>query len=94
MEKMADGSPMLAPGTYVRVHIQAARDTAGQVVCPEETFIAKVVGTDMWRSKYELGRRYPQWDRWEFMDGGCWAFIGSVTEISEDEARAVPGRSA
>jgi len=85
-EKMADGSPMLAPGTYVLVR-RAAADT-GSPRC----YIGRIVGTDMGRSKYEIGMRFAGWSEWRFLDGGSWAGIGTVTEITEAEALAVPGQ--
>jgi hypothetical protein len=83
MEKMLDGSAMLTPGTYVRV----SRTRGGQ---PEAPFIAKIVGTDMGRTKYEVGARFPGWGMWHFLDGGGWAFTGEVELITEAEAWAVP----
>lgn len=90
MVTMADGSPMLPSGTYVRVVRQEVRDAEGEVVFPAQTFIARVVGTDMFRSKYEVAPRYAGWAEWLFLDGGDWAFIGEVTAIDEAEALAPP----
>jgi hypothetical protein len=93
MSTMADGTPMLAPGTYVRVRERAVVDRqTGAEIRPASTYVGKVVGTDMGRSKYHVGRRYPGWGEWCFHDeGGSWAFIGEVEVIDEADARRVPG---
>jgi hypothetical protein len=85
--KMADGSERLPGGTYVRVTKNEAGPDGGKI------YIGRIVGTDMFASKYEIGVRYPGWNRWHFLDGGSWAFIGEVTVISEAEARAEPGEA-
>lgn len=94
METMYDGSPMLAPGTYVRVVRGDLYDEhRTRVVIPRRTFIARVVGTDQGRSKYQVGERIGGWGRWLFADGGEWAFISQVTEISADEALEITQES-
>jgi hypothetical protein len=47
-------------------------------------YVAKVVGYDMGRTKYELGARYAGWSGWKFTDGGCWASPAWVTPCDED----------
>ncbi len=74
---------MLTPGTYVRVNEPAI---AGN---PPRSYTARIVGSDMGHTKYELGARYGGWGEWLFLDGGSWAFPSWVTEISEAEARRV-----
>lgn len=52
-------------------------------------YVAKVVGYDMGRTKYEVGRRYGGWGEWLFCDGGTWVFPGHAKQISEQEALQV-----
>jgi hypothetical protein len=54
---------------------------------PPRTFVAKVIGYDLGRTKYELGARYAGWGRWLFGDGGVWAFPSQVRQITEEEAQ-------
>lgn len=91
MSRMHDGSERIPDGTYVRVDRKAviSKDT-GDEIFPAQTFIARIVGTDMGASKYRVGARFPGWNRWLFSDGGDWAFISQVTVITEEEALAVP----
>jgi hypothetical protein len=91
MSTMADSSPMLAPGTYVRVDKQPVwQGTRDNVTIPAKTYIGVIVGTDMFRSKYQVGARFGGWGEWLFMDGGSWAFPHEVTVISEEEALRTP----
>ncbi len=71
---------LLPVGAYVRV-------TERRGSSPR-AYIARVVRYA--GGKYELGSRFAGWDRWLFADGGSWAFVSEVTEISEAEATAVP----
>lgn len=86
MKKMRDGSERLPDGTYVRVE-EVLPETAHR---PARTYVGRVVGTDMGRSKYQIGQRFMGWAEWHFLDGGSWAFPGHVTEITEAEALALP----
>jgi hypothetical protein len=70
---------LLPPGTYVVVD-EPARGNQ-----PAEKYIARVVGYDLFGTKYELSRRYAGG---LFLDGGSWAFPGQVREISEEGARS------
>lgn len=74
-----DHSPRctLPVDTYVRA-TQSWRE--------EPSYVARIVGYDMGRTKYQLGRRFPGWGEWLFLDGGSWAFPGEVEEITEEEA--------
>jgi hypothetical protein len=85
-EQMYDGSEMLPTGTYVQVE-EVLPETAHRVA---RSYIGRIVGTDMGRSKYQIGSRYGGWGEWLFLDGGSWAFPGHVTEISEAQALAAP----
>lgn len=79
---MANASRTDLPvGTYVRVTEHGLN--------PRPPYIAKVVGTDMGCTKYEVGVRYAVWRSWRFLDGGTWAFPSQVEEISEAEATRV-----
>lgn len=78
---MAD---LLPVGAYVRVEEKGT---------DARTYIAKVVGYDMWGTKYQLGARFGGWGKPRFADGGYWAFPTWCTEISEAEATAVPEES-
>jgi hypothetical protein len=86
MSAMANGSKRIPDGTYVRVCEQLP-ETAHRA--PRQ-YVGRIVGTDMGLTKYQIGRRFGGWGEWRFADGGCWAFIGEVTVISEAEALAVP----
>ncbi len=83
---MADGSEMLAEGTYVQVDEKLPESASREA----RSYIGVIVGTDMGRTKYHIGVRYMGWSEWHFLDGGSWAFIGEVTAISEAEALALP----
>lgn len=48
-------------------------------------YVAKIVGYDMGRTKYEIGARFAGWSEWLFADGGSWAFPGEVETISEEQ---------
>ncbi len=72
-------SALLPVGTFVRVVEQY----------DGRTYIGKVVGYDLGRTKYSIGMRFPGWDRWLFAAGGSWAFLGEVEQISEEEATKV-----
>jgi hypothetical protein len=71
---------MLTTGTYVQVTEPAI---AGN---PPRSYIGRVVGYDMGRTKYHIGARFPAWGEWRFANGGSWAFPSWVTEISKAEA--------
>lgn len=88
-------SKLLPVGTYVLVKDPGVRDTVTgrQHVEPRE-YYAIVRGYDMWRSKYQVGRRFMGWSEWLFSDGGTWAFREWCTEVTEDEVMRIPGRSA
>lgn len=74
---------LLPEGTYVRV---TEPKLAGG-----HTYIGKVDGYDIFRSKYRIAARYAGWNQWHFLTPGCqWAFPGWVQEISEQEALAIP----
>jgi hypothetical protein len=75
---MADGRTQLPNGTYIR-YTDHGRER-----------YARIVGTDMFRSKYEVGDRYPGWGRWLFADGGSWVFLNEFEVVTEEEATAVP----
>lgn len=44
-------------------------------------YVGRIVGYDMWRSKYEIGQRYGGWGEWLYSDGGSWAFASWVEAI-------------
>jgi hypothetical protein len=75
---------LLAVGTYVRV---TERGVAGR-----PSYVARIVGYDLGRTKYQLGRRYMGWSEWLFGSGGAWSFPDETEEISE--ADAVPDPAA
>lgn len=52
-------------------------------------YFARVVGTDLFGSKYQVGMRYGGWGQWLFLDGGSWAFPEWVREVTEAEATAI-----
>ncbi len=88
MATMYDGSARLPDGTYVRVTERTCEETG-----PARAFVGRIVGTDIGRTKYEVGGRYGGWGKWLFLKGGCWAFPGEVEEISEAEALAAPSEA-
>lgn len=61
---MAD---LLPVGTVVRV--TEARHGFGTVI---SEYVAQVVGYDIGRTKYHLGKRYMGWSEYHFLDGGSW----------------------
>jgi hypothetical protein len=69
---------LLPVGTIVRV--TETRDGFGTVI---SEFVAKVVGYDISRTKYNLGVRYMGWSEYHFLDGGSWAFPREVEAIEE-----------
>ncbi len=71
---------LLPVGTYVRVRDHGPSPRA---------YIGRVVGYDLFHSKYHIGARYGGWGEWLFLDGGSWAFPGEVEEITEAEALRV-----
>jgi len=82
---MSDGSPMLAVGTYVIVD-ESKTWSANAYRKPKPPYVARITGTDLLRSKYEIGTRYAGWGRWLFLTGGGWASPRHITEISESQA--------
>lgn len=72
-------SATLPKGTYIRY-----TDHHGV------TRYGVVVGTDMGRSKYEVGDRVGGWGRWIWSDGGSWVFPSQVQVVTEQEANAPP----
>jgi hypothetical protein len=85
MATMAQGVERIPDGSYVRVCERLPEGAARE----PRHFVGKVVGTDMGRTKYQIGARYGGWGEWLFADGGSWAFPGEVAVISEAEALAV-----
>lgn len=85
---------LLPIGTYVLVKDPGCRNTAYSVyedalewlIEPRE-YYAIVVGYDMFRTKYEVGSRYPGWGHWLFSKGGDWPFPAWCTEVTEEEAK-------
>lgn len=73
----------LPPGTYIRYNDHQ-----------QHTRVAVVVGTDMGRTKYEIGHRIGGWGEWLWADGGAWAFPSQVEVITEQEATAAPKETA
>ena len=71
---------LLKPRTIVRVN-----PTDGH----REPFIARVVGTDMGRTKYHLGARYCGWNEYLFLDGGTWASPDEVESLATDDVPIV-----
>ena len=67
----------LPAGTYVKVTEQGPDG---------RTYIGRIVGTDLGRTKYEIGVRYACWGRWEFARGGSWAFPSEVEAITAEQA--------
>lgn len=85
MSRMIDGSERIADGTYVLV-----RERLPEVAYREaRDYIGQVVGTDVDRSKYQVGARYYAGrGEWRFLDGGSWAFPWELVVIDEREALA------
>ena len=84
--------PELLPvGTYVLVQDPGCWDTAQRrmVVAPR-AYYARVVGYDLFRSKYELGARWAGWGEWHFSECGSWAGPRWCTEVTEQEALTAP----
>lgn len=82
---------LLPVGTYVRVDDPGCWDTAQRrMVLAPRTYIAVIVGYDVFHSKYQVGARFSGWDRWLFLDGGDWTFPGWCTEITAEEAHHMP----
>jgi hypothetical protein len=74
---------LLPVGAYVRV------TEKGDHARP--SYIAKVAGYDMGRTKYRLAPRYGGWGRWLFHgEAIAWAGTSWVEEITEAEATAIP----
>lgn len=48
-----------------------------------DVFIAKVVGYDLFGTKYELGCRYAGWGEYKFASGGTWALPAQVRAVEE-----------
>jgi hypothetical protein len=76
---MADGSPRLPDGT----HIRYTDHQGGQRY-------ARIAGTDMGRTKYEVSDRFMGWSEWRWMDGGSWVFLNQFEVVTEEEATAIP----
>jgi hypothetical protein len=55
--------------------------TVVQVTQSDRVFVAKVVGYDMFRTKYQLGARFAGWNEWHFAKDGSWAFLSEVETI-------------
>lgn len=67
---------LLPVGAYVRV-----------TETDHPPYVAKVVGYDTGRSKYEVGVRYFGWNGVTlFRGGGTWVFPREVEQIGEQEA--------
>ncbi len=77
---------MLPIGTYVHVTEKHGERT--------EQYYAVVVGYDMGKTKYEVGKRYAGWGAWRFTSGGSWVFPREVTEVTETEATAIPSEAS
>lgn len=69
---------LLKPRTIVRV-------TEFGPHAGEDPFIARIVGTDMFGTKYELGVRYCGWNEYRFLDGGTWASPDEVEALATDD---------
>lgn len=85
---MYDGSQMLPEGTYVLV--DESTNWSENAYRPPRTFIGRVVGTDVYGSKYHIGARHGGGGKWLFLEGGSWAFPVHVVAISEADALAAP----
>jgi hypothetical protein len=68
---------LLKPRTIVRVTERGPGARA--------SFIARIVGTDMFATKYELGVRYCGWGEYRFLDGGTWASPDEVEPLATDD---------
>jgi hypothetical protein len=83
-------SALLPVGTYVLVRDPGCfTETGVQIIDPTE-YYAVIVGYDMGRTKYEVGRRYGGWGEWLFLKGGAWPFPSWCTAVTEEEARRLP----
>lgn len=60
---------LLPVGTVVLVTEPARGDDAAR-----PPYVAKIVGYDMGRTKYEIGVRFGGWGEWLFLEGGSWTF--------------------
>lgn len=47
------------------------------------TYIGKIVGYDIWKTKYEIARRVRMWGEYTFLNGGAWAFPEWVQAVEE-----------
>lgn len=78
MSEIAGGAN-LPVGSFVRV-------TEPGDVAP---YFARIAGYDMFRTKYEVGRRFPGVSEWRFANGGTWVFPSWVQEVPVSEAIGV-----
>lgn len=51
----------------------------------EEPFLARIVGTDVFHSKYQVGARYYGWNESHFARGGSWAFPDQVETVDDGD---------
>lgn len=47
-----------------------------------DSFIARIVGTDLFHSKYQVGRRYCGWNEYRYSSLGTWAFPREVEPLA------------
>lgn len=74
---------MLPVGTIVQVVEQGEH--------ARRPYIGKIVGYDVFHSKYHIGARFMGWDTWLWQDGGSWAFPGNVEALDEDDIPRLAG---
>ena len=82
---------LLPVGTYVLVQDPGCWDTAQRrMILAPSAYYGRVVGYDVFRTKYELGTRYPGWGRFAFLRGGSWVAPSWCAEVTEREALTAP----